>query len=448
MTSDRRFEQELSEYLGQLTPGPMPDYRDDIVRKTARMRQRPAWTIPERWISMTSLTSRATAPPNVPLRLIALAALLIIGLIVGGVLVASSRPRVPAPFGPAANGLVAYDQNVDHRPEPCTLGCDIFTVDPRTGVAVAVTTGPDTDVSPVFSRDGTRILFLRTPAHELARELVVADADGSRPVVITRQPQRLTGPEDVNPAGANSYVFSPDGKDVLFTAIGAVGKELWLAKADGSGERQLDVGMSVGDARFLPPVGSEIIFGSVTPDGTGNGIFAVDTVSGSVRTIVAPRAGIGAGLAEPSPDGSRIAYQSSAGDAGPISYRVHVVSVDGTNDIELQMPPGAMFQDNPEWSNDGSRLAVTRGYAAHNEDMVLAVVPADGSGLGVETEHRITGCCDTNFEWSPDDSTILVTPENLNGAAVQQLLWNPSTGATTPAGWVAMSNPAWQRTVR
>jgi Tol biopolymer transport system component len=364
--------------------------------------------------------------------------LLLVALVVGLAVFAGSRPRVPAPFGPAANGSVAYDRNGD-----------IYIVDPKTGVVVAVATGPDTDVSPVFSRDGTRILFYRRPLDgPYGGELVVAEANGGRPVVITKQTHELTGPEDINPAGANSYVFSPDGKDVAFTATGGSGKELWLAKTDGSGERQLPVAYTVGDARFLPPAGSEIVFGTGTPDGTGNGIYAVDTVSGRVRTIVAPRAGFGAGIAEPSPDGARIAYRASTGEEGPISYRVHVVSVDGTNDIELPMPLGAKFQDNPEWSNDGTRLAVTRGYAPNNEDLVLAVLPADGSGAGVETKHQITGCCDTNFEWSPDDSTILVTPEDLSGAAVQQLLWNPSTGATVPAGWVATSNPTWQRTVR
>jgi Tol biopolymer transport system component len=438
MTSDRRFDRDLPGLLAELAPRATPDYRDDIVRQTARMRQRPAWTFPERWLPVSVVTSRAFAAPPIRWRVVGVVALLLLAFAVGLMLVAGSQRHVPAPFGPAANGAVAYDHDGD-----------IFTIDPKTGIAVAVSTGPDRDFSPVFSRDGTRILFYRELANlTVVSELVVADADGSRPVVITTQPHELTGPEDINPAGANSYGFSPDGKEVVFTAIGPAGKELWLAKADGSGERQLKVGMSVGDARFLPPDGSEIIFGSVTPGGTGNGIYAVDTASGKVRPIVAPRAGFGAGLAEASPDGSRIAYSASTGDAGPVTYRVHVVSVDGTNDIELPMPPGATFQDNPEWSNDGRRLAVTRGYAQHNEDMVLAVLPADGSGSGVETNHGITGCCDTNFEWSPDDSTILVTPENSDGAAVQQLLWSPSTGATTPVGWVSTSNPTWQRTVR
>ena len=50
MTTDRRFESDLSDLLAELAPRRTPDYRDDVVRQTARTRQRPAWTFPERWL--------------------------------------------------------------------------------------------------------------------------------------------------------------------------------------------------------------------------------------------------------------------------------------------------------------------------------------------------------------------------------------------------------------
>ena len=48
-------------------PRAVPDYRDDIVRQTARTRQRPAWTFPERWLPVSVITSRALAAPTGPL---------------------------------------------------------------------------------------------------------------------------------------------------------------------------------------------------------------------------------------------------------------------------------------------------------------------------------------------------------------------------------------------
>ena len=102
MTADHRFEQDLPD-LGAARATARPDYRDDIVQQTARMRQRPAWTFPERWLPMDitlaparggraafgplwpSCSSPCSRGPARGLR--------------------RSRPhRVPAPFGPAVNG--------------------------------------------------------------------------------------------------------------------------------------------------------------------------------------------------------------------------------------------------------------------------------------------------------------------------------------------------------
>jgi hypothetical protein len=90
-------------------------------------------------------------------------------------------------------------------------------------------------------------------------------------------------------------------------------------------------------------------------------------------------------------------------------------------------------------------FAVVRGYAEHDEDMALAVIPAAGSSLGIETDHGLIGCCNTVMEWSPDDTSILVEPFDGDLNPVQQLIWDPSTGATHPSGWPAIGRPAWQR---
>ena len=65
MTSDRRFEQDLPDLMAQLAPRRVPDYRDDIVRQTARTRQRPAWTFPERWLPMDITLAPARGRPRV-----------------------------------------------------------------------------------------------------------------------------------------------------------------------------------------------------------------------------------------------------------------------------------------------------------------------------------------------------------------------------------------------
>ncbi len=120
MTSPRRFEHDLPALLADLYLQGTPDYRDDLVQQIARVRQRPAWTFPERWLPMDLATKALPGAPRVPWRIV-------------GVLRAPGSPArgdarvlrglaaaVPAvPFGPAANGSIAFGQDGD-----------IYTADP------------------------------------------------------------------------------------------------------------------------------------------------------------------------------------------------------------------------------------------------------------------------------------------------------------------------------
>jgi hypothetical protein len=431
MTSERRFEQDLPALLAEVGLGPRPDYRDDIVRQTATLRQRPAWTLPERWLPVSVVSSRVASPPRVPLRLIAVAALLIIAL-VGVLLFVGARSHVPPPFGPAANGLIAYSKNGD-----------IYTVEATTGTATAVVTGSDQDANPAFSRDGTKMVFVRADPTSPTSDarLVVASVDGSDSVVIT--PDAVSQP--------SNYSFSPDGSEIAFISGARSDATLWIARADGrQPPRQVHLDLVPQQPTWLPPGGHELLFSSVTADGVANGIYAVNVETGGVRPIVKPADGVGVGVGVASPDGSRIAYSANSfAVTDRNSYVVHVVRVDGAHDVPLPMPSGAVFQDAPAWSNDSRQLAVVRGYAPRNEAMAVAVLPADGTGVGVgiETEHGIAGCCDNFLEWAPDDTSILFLPDPNNSSG-DQVLIDPTSGMLIPATWLATSPPTWQRVMR
>ena len=430
MTSDRRFEQELPGLLDQLAYGPLPDYRNEIVRQTAHTRQRPAWMHPERWLHVTPLTTRVAAAPRFPWRLIALAALLILVLAVGATLVAGSRQRIPVPFGPAGNGAIAY-----------AINGDIYTADHATGAVTAVSIGAVWDVKPVWADDGTRFVFERMDSggqFASSGSLIVMDPDGSHPTVITPTPLQALA----------DYAFSPAGTEVMFTTGQKSARTLWLAKTDGSGVTELTAARGAVSPAFLAPSGVEIVFATTASPAAGSAISGVNTLTGEVRSIVQATPGLTIDWVRPSPDGTLLAYSAHTDNSVRNTYEVHVVGVDGTGDRQLPIPAGATFQDGPEWSNDSASIAITRGFATRNQDIALAVVPADGSGTGTETIHGVTGCCDTTLGWSPDDLSILVLPEDLKGQPTQQLLWNPLTGATARAPWQSNSPPSWQRTLR
>lgn len=240
MTSDRRFEQDLPELLAQLAHGSTPDYRDHVVQQTARMRQRPAWTFPERWIPMSTITARLAPLPRLPWRTIGLVALLLAALVVGALLSAGSTDELPAPFGRAANGSVAY-----------STGGDIYTVDPASGSARAVVTGSETDVRPVWSRDGTHVAFFREKAGTPGTgRLYVARAHGSGVIAVT--------PKLVVNVG--HYSFSPDGRTIVYLQEVRDGERtMWEANVDGSGALPFDLGLEA-DWPAYRPDGTEILF--------------------------------------------------------------------------------------------------------------------------------------------------------------------------------------------
>ena len=192
----------------------MPDFRDDLLQRTAATRQRPAWSFPEGWLPMTAVTAGRRTIRTVPWKTVALLALLVLLLTAAAVLFAGSQPR-PAPMlGRAANGLVAYETDGD-----------IYTVDPADGSRRAVITGETQDHSPHFSLDGMRMLFLRGDGN-LDVPVIAMRTGGTR--VVTNTPaSRISSPD--------SIVWSPDGRTVaLLAAVAGVSTIHLIDAVDGT----------------------------------------------------------------------------------------------------------------------------------------------------------------------------------------------------------------------
>ena len=135
MTPDDRFDGTVSVFLQQRAGTGAPDYLDDILGRTARTRQRPGWLSIERWPPMDISANRTALPSRFPTRalvLFAILALLLAAVVAVGV--GSRQQRVPAPFGPAANGLIAYG----------VADGDIHVFDPSTGPSRPLVDGPRT----------------------------------------------------------------------------------------------------------------------------------------------------------------------------------------------------------------------------------------------------------------------------------------------------------------
>ena len=170
MSGDARFERALPGILEDLGAGPTPDYTELLLARTAATSQRPGWMVPERWYSMSAISERLTTAPRIPMRTIGVVALLILVLVAAALIVAGQRRQLPLPYGPAGNGLVVYASE-----------SDIYVGDPVTRNSRRITSGPEVDGFPGYTKDGTKITFLRSASGDplLAGHLMIVDADGS-----------------------------------------------------------------------------------------------------------------------------------------------------------------------------------------------------------------------------------------------------------------------------
>lgn len=428
MTPIDSFERQLPVALTDLADPRTPDYLTDILGRTAGTRQRPAWASIERWLPVELVTVR-TPTNRLPWRRLAVFALLVVLLAAMVAAYVGSRPRLPAPYGRAANGLIAYDAEGD-----------IYSMDPVTGQTAALVTGATFDARPIFSRDGTRFAFARTGEGRNAL-LFVANADGTNMIQVTPELLDEFGPYH------DAWSFSPDGRSILATALVDNTFSLLLIPTDGSGAiRTIDVGMSVEAPSFRPPNGSEILFTGHRADDGVPGLFAVDIATSVVRTIVEPATGIGSGSW--SPDGSQILYGSM--DAKDV-WRTHVISADGTDDVRVDHHPGAISDGDAVWSNDGTRLIITRIFSPDGSDHRAAVIPVDGVGPDVEIQcpsgpSDAFGDLCARWVWAPDDGSIFGVYFDQKGRAANRLTVDPLTGATAVAPWPGDNGqPAWQR---
>src|SRR6188472_257964 len=114
MNPNEPFEERLSSALADLVQPLSSDYLPDLVVRTRRVRQRPAWTFPERWFPMTVITRRASPSTLGGLRVaLGLGAAILLALIIAiGMLLATGSAPTSLVTAPR-NGLIAYQLDGD-----------------------------------------------------------------------------------------------------------------------------------------------------------------------------------------------------------------------------------------------------------------------------------------------------------------------------------------------
>jgi hypothetical protein len=422
MTLNDGFERTISDWLDEQAGHGMPGYLDEALARTTRTRQRPAWSSLERWLPMDlTAHTRSIARPTLGKAL--LVAVILVALIGIAIIAVGSRVhRVPAPFGVAANGQIAYWANGD-----------ILVADPDGTHAHAVITGPSDDGVPAYTRDGTQLAFLRTVSQHEAM-LMIANADGSGVRPVLKEP--LTD--------SSWFDWSPDGRSLATVQKADGVTVLSIVDIEHGTMRTLDVnGLDVDNwVAYVPGTTSELIFGSRTGSGDSQraGIYTIQA-DGSGLTPVVPSV---TGTAEYksvdlAPDGRTLTYWRWESATRP--GRIHQLDITTKWDTELRFDPSDYGEGGLVHSPDGSQVLLSRNERSGATRGQIMIAPADASRPGILVGRRFDPDTEEpGYGFSPDGKIVFVT---FDGATPQ--FFDAVTGAVRAGPSTPSICCSWQR---
>jgi dipeptidyl aminopeptidase/acylaminoacyl peptidase len=404
MTAPTHLERDLSDWFSETAMPHTPDYADEILDQTRRIRQRPPWSFLGRWLpdQAVGLVQPLFGPAARRVALLVALGLLIAAFAALAAFVGSRPKLIPPAFGPAGNGLLAYGQT----------GA-ILLLDPDTLVAKEIVGRAGGEHhAPRWSLDGTRLALIRSTGG--ADVIVVVDPAGG--VIATSATFR-----DID---SDSVMWSPDGKQIAIAATGRSGRGIYLVDAGDGTDRDLGVKSQTLEMYWRPPRGEELLFRSsdATP-----GLAIVSLADGTVRPLI-PGAADGATLRPLGwmPDGRAILYQTTH----PENLRTVIRDLETGEEVQLDLLFGHV-------SNDGRRIV---GMDRSDRPCILEIGAAEC--VVIPNAVGWVGSTSASVTWSPDDRWIAI----FEGAESGDVWLVDSTGATSPRQVGAASPSSWQRT--
>jgi WD40 repeat protein len=427
------FDRTVSVWLHADAEHRIPDHLEAVLRMTSVAPQRPAWSSLERWLPMDTTFTGRVAPAFRPLGPLVIAALLVLAL-AAALLIAGSRTPRPAPYGPALTGLTVQSD-----------GGDIYLVDPVSKQHRSITSGPEWDNFPVFSRDGTMLAFLRRTSEPSPYSvLFVAKADGTE--------QR---PVSESVLDVSSGDWSGDGAFIAFTSLIKGISRITVVDVRSGSSKVLDVGVAAESVSWLPPRGDEILFRGLKAN-QPEAIWVVRPDGTDLHALTPLQAFVGEDYIEPkvSPNGRLLAYHSWNFTTGVMEVVVRDL-VDGTTrTVPSTEARGDLFV--ATFSPDSRSLLLVRQVRDSDPPEYggvtqLMLVPADGSNGGTMIGPKfpfksVQGRADLVAAFTVDGSRILLI-DRQHVIDLRGQLWTLPVdgGPMTVEPWDSNDLPSTQR---
>ncbi len=313
-----------------------------------------------------------------------------------GVLTTADDDTTPA-FSP--DGLwLAFQRLITMDPDPLGPICKVRLSD---GYVTNLTLDDDLDEMPVFSPDGTDLIYKHgADSPEIYRCPSDYDcADTNQLTNLTQTP----GAADDSPA------YNGDGTKIAYMSNTGVvnGMEIWIMSADGSGKQQLtsnsqndfDPSFSPGTPppEPLPSVATNKIVFSRHTTMTNWHLVMIEAEGGNEVALTS-----GAfmdGLPHFSPDGSRITFARITNRMQLAAMDVYAINADGTGltNLTAGVNDGC---NSPRFSWDGSQICFDRTATPGNGDLYR--MSSDGTGIRpvlTTTNDDASPCFSPNGEW-------------------------------------------------
>jgi Tol biopolymer transport system component len=255
---------------------------------------------------------------------------------------------------------------------------DIYVMDTNNSEVFRLTDNPDDDYLPVWSPDGSQIVYTRK--HNNNADIYIMNADGSNQTNLTHRPEL-----DVSPR------WSPDGSEIAFSSVWNNGtkdiQDFFTIKANGTRIRRLTKDEKLFKSYTWYPDSSKLIIQYLSSpesylinrDGTGlhqwNILPSLENGTYRIADIQFSRTGIGIFRASPitGPDGTSITRTGILLEPRPGD--IYLIDIDSTGLTNLTNTPANYYS--LTLSQDGSNIA----YLLKGQDGKEAIylMSADGS---------------------------------------------------------------------